>query len=131
MDDARKNPPLPVYSTKVVKQETAKVVSAPVSIFFELGKSVSAAPRDLENVAALAKTARENNLHVVVTGYADTKTGTPEGNMKISQKRADAVADQLVKLGVSRDMITTVAAGGVNTLANSDFNRRVVVELKE
>ena len=131
LDDARKNPPLPVYSTKVVKQETAKVVSAPVSIFFELGKSVSAAPRDLENVAALAKTARENNLHVVVTGYADTKTGTPEGNMKISQKRADAVADQLVKLGVSRDMITTVAAGGVNTLANSDFNRRVVVELKE
>ena len=108
-----------------------KVISAPVSIFFDLGKAVVVTPRDRENVAALAKTASENNLKVVVTGYADSKTGTVEGNRRISEQRAQAVADQLVKLGVPRENITVVAAGGVDTLGVTENNRRVVVELKE
>ncbi len=120
--------PQPTHST-AAKAE-AKVVAAPVSIFFDLGKAVVVTPRDRENVASLAKTAKENNLRVVVTGYADSKTGTAEGNKRLSQQRADAVADQLVKLGVSRDKIETRAAGGVNTLDTVENNRRVVVELK-
>jgi len=121
----------PAVSTRVVTQETSSFISAPISIFFANGKVTSAEPRDIENIAAIAKTARENNLKVLITGYADTKTGTKEGNQKISERRAEAVAAELVKQGVSRDMITTVGGGGVNTLKNSDFNRRAVVELKK
>lgn len=121
---------MPATAAKSDKAETTKVVAAPVSIFFDLGKAVVVTPRDRENVASLAKTAKENNLRVVVTGYADSKTGTAEGNQRLSQQRADAVADQLVKLGVSRDKIETHAAGGVSTLDTTENNRRVVVELK-
>lgn len=120
----------PTVSTRVVTQETSSFISAPVSIFFAKGKVSSAEPRDIENIAAIAKTAREHNLRVLITGYADSKTGTKEGNQKISERRAEAVAAELVKLGVSRDMITTKGAGGVDALKNSDFNRRAVVELK-
>jgi outer membrane protein OmpA-like peptidoglycan-associated protein len=121
----------PTVSTRVVTQETAKVVSAPISIFFAKGKVASAEPRDIENIAAIAKTARENNLKVYITGYADSKTGTAEANQKISERRAEAVAAELVKQGVSRDMITTVGGGGVDQMKNSDFNRRAVVELRD
>lgn len=108
----------------------SQVISAPVSIFFDLGKAVVVTPRDKENVQALAKTAKEHNLKVVVTGYADSKTGTVEGNMRISQQRAQAVVDQLVALGVPRQNIEVKAAGGVDTLGTTENNRRVVVELK-
>ena len=119
-----------VAPVTAAKAEAPKVVAAPVSIFFDLGKAVVVTQRDRENVAAVAKTAVEHNLRVVLTGYADSKTGTAEVNQRLSQQRADAVADQLVKLGVSRDRIETHAAGGVSTLNTTENNRRVVVELK-
>lgn len=122
---AKVAPPVPSAAKTVTR-----VVAAPVSIFFDLGKAVVVTPRDKENVQSLAKTARENNLKVVVTGYADSKTGTPEGNMRISQQRAQAVADQLVSLGVKRENIEVKGAGGVDTLGTTENNRRVVVELK-
>lgn len=125
----RRQPAAPAPAPAVAVRP--QVISAPVSIFFDLGKAVVVTPRDRENVAALAAVAREHNLRVIVTGYADSKTGTPEGNRRISQQRADAVADQLVQHGVSRDMISTVAMGGVSTLQTTENNRRVVVELKE
>lgn len=49
---------------------------------------------------------------------------------RASQKRAEAVADALVNMGVDRANIETSAAGGVNTLSPISFNRRATVELK-
>lgn len=107
-----------------------KVVSAPVSVFFNLGKDKVASKKDLQNVQAVADAAKANNAKIVVTGYADSKTGSAEFNQALSQKRADAVADALVEMGVSRDNIETVAAGGVDTLSPVSYNRRATVELK-
>ncbi|MBO5549193.1 MAG: OmpA family protein [Prevotella sp.] len=111
-------------------QTITKVVAAPVSVFFNLGKSTVASKKDLQNVSDLAKVAKDNNSKLVVTGYADSKTGSADYNQKLSQKRAEAVANELVKLGVSRDQIETVAAGGVNTLSPITYNRRATVEIK-
>lgn len=121
--------PEPVQE-KTAAVVTQKVVTAPVSVFFNLGKAVVMGARDKENVASVARVAKENGLRVVVTGYADSKTGSAESNKRLSQKRADAVADELVRLGVSRDKIETIAAGGVSTLKATENNRRVVIELK-
>ena len=66
----------------------------------------------------------------MVTGYADSKTGSASWNKKLSQKRADTVADELVNMGVSRDNIEVVAAGGVNTLSPVSYNRRATVAIK-
>ena len=89
-----------------------------------------ASKKDLQNVSDLAKVAKDNNAKIVVTGYADSKTGSAKLNQKLSEKRAETVANELVKMGVSRDQIETVAAGGVNTLSPINYNRRATVEIK-
>ena len=79
----------------------------------------------------LAEYAKANNAKIVVTGYADSKTGSAEFNKQLSEKRAQAVADELVKMGVSRDQITTEGKGGVNDLSPVSYNRRATVKLAD
>ncbi len=55
---------------------------------------------------------------MLVNGYADSATGTPAINQRLSQGRANAVAKELVKMGVEKDNITTKANGGVDELLN-------------
>ncbi len=112
--------------TEVVKEYAA----TPSSVFFNLGKSNIANKKDLVNVKAIAEYAIENNANLVVTGYADSATGKPEYNQTLSEKRAETVADELVKMGVSPDNIETVAKGGVTDLSPVSYNRRATVELK-
>ena len=107
-----------------------KVVAAPVSVFFNINKAKIASKKDLQNVSELAKVAKENNSKIVVTGYADSKTGSAEYNQKLSEKRANTVVAELVKMGVDRNNIEIVAAGGVKTLSPISYNRRATVEIK-
>jgi outer membrane protein OmpA-like peptidoglycan-associated protein len=81
-------------------------------------------------VKELAEIAKANGSKLVVTGYADSKTGSAGFNQTLSQKRAEVVADELVKLGVNRDNIEVVAAGGVDTLSPISYNRRATVAIK-
>ena len=121
-----KNDPNTAIATKTV----TKVVAAPVSVFFNIGQSKVASKKDLQNVSDLAKVAKDNNSKIVVTGYADSKTGSAAYNQKLSEKRAQVVADELVKMGVDRNNIEIVAAGGVTTLSPISYNRRATVEIK-
>jgi outer membrane protein OmpA-like peptidoglycan-associated protein len=107
-----------------------KVISTPVSVFFNIGKSKIASQKDLVAVKTIAEAAKANNAKIVVKGYADSKTGKADFNQKLSQKRAEAVAAELVKLGVDKANIECQAEGGVNTLSPISFNRRATVELK-
>ena len=107
-----------------------KVVTAPVSVFFNLNKAVISSQRDLQNVAALVAVAKEQGTKLVVTGYADSQTGSAERNRQLSEQRAEAVVAELLKMGVSRDQIETVAVGGVDTLTPTPYNRRATVEIK-
>ena len=111
---------------KTVKE----IVSAPVSVFFNIGKSKIASQKDLQNVQAIADAAKANNAKIVVTGYADSKTGKANYNQSLSEKRANTVADALVNMGVDRSNIEINAAGGVDTLSPISYNRRATVELK-
>ena len=117
------------------KEEPAKsvkeFVNSPVSVFFNINKYKIASRKDLVNVKEMAKYAQENDANILVTGYADSATGKPAYNQKLSEKRANAVADELVKMGVSRDKITTEAKGGVNDLSPISFNRRATVQVKD
>ena len=106
-------------------------VNAPVSVFFNINKTNIASQQDLVNVQALAKYAKENGSKLLVNGYADSATGTPAINQKLSQGRANAVAKELVKMGVEKDNITTKANGGVDELSPISFNRRATVQIAE
>ena len=121
-----KNHKCPEAKTVTVKE----VATAPVSVFFNIGKSKIASQKDLQNLQAVADAAKANNAKIAVTGYADSKTGSANLNQSLSQKRAEAVADALVNMGVDRANIETSAAGGVDTLSPISFNRRATVELK-
>ena len=106
-------------------------VGTPASVFFNINRSNIASKKDLVNVKGIADYAKENDANLLVTGYADSATGKPAYNQKLSEKRAETVANELVKMGVSRDKITTEAKGGVKDLSPISFNRRATVQVKD
>lgn len=117
---------------EVAKPESIKqFITTPVSVFFNIGKTDVANPKDLVNVEALAKYAKTNNSKIMVTGFADSATGTPQINQKLSVKRAEIVKGELIKMGVPADNISTQAHGGVETLSPISFNRRATVQITE
>ena len=117
---------------KPAEDRTVKeFVTTPISVFFNLDKSVIASQKDLVNVRALAQYAKENNSNLLVTGSADSATGTPKHNQGLSERRANTLADELVKMGISRDNIKTVGKGGVDDLSPISFNRRATVQVTE
>lgn len=121
-------------TTKVTVTEIKSVkefVTTPISIFFNIGKIDISSLKDLVNVRALAKYAIENKSNILVTGYADAATGTPEINKSLSLKRANTIVEQLVLMGVSRENIKTAVFGGSETLKPIEFNRRATVQITE
>ncbi len=106
-------------------------VTAPVSVFFKINKTNIASQQDLVNVQALAKYAKDNGSKLLVNGYADSATGTPAVNQKLSEGRAKTVAAELVKMGIEKNNITTKANGGVDELSPISFNRRATVQITE
>jgi OOP family OmpA-OmpF porin len=79
---------------------------------------------------------RENpTTKAVVEGNTDNK-GTDEYNQKLSERRAAAVKDVLVKSGIEADRLTTVGYGESRPVASNDTeegrakNRRVSIVVK-
>ena len=116
--------------TIVTKEVVKEIPSQAVSVFFNLGKSKIASKKDLVNVQALADYAKENGNKIVVTGYADSATGSANLNQTLSEKRAEAVKAALIDMGVDESKIETAAQGGVDTLSPISYNRRATVQLK-
>jgi OOP family OmpA-OmpF porin len=116
---------------KAVPETVKELVTTPVSVFFNIGRSDIASQKDLVNVRALARYAKENNARLRVTGFADSATGTAAFNKSLSERRAVQVADELVRMGIARDNIATAAGGGVNDLSPVPFNRRATVQVAE
>lgn len=114
----------------VTTQTTKELVGTAASVFFNINSSKIASRKDLVNVKELAEYAKNNNAKIVVTGYADSKTGSAEYNKKLSLKRAETVANELVKMGVNRDNIVVEGQGGVNNLSPFSYNRRATVKLQ-
>lgn len=117
--------------TETITQSVKELISTPVSVFFELNKTNVASEKDLVNVRAIAKYAKDNNRKILVTGYADSATGTPEINHNLSVKRAEIVKEELVKMGIPAENITTEGKGGVEQLSPISFNRRATVQITD
>ena len=120
----------PATDNKVVVEKVTEVASTAQSVFFNINSSRIASRKDLVNVKEVAEYAKANGKKIVVTGYADSKTGSSSYNQQLSEKRANAVANELVKMGVNRDNIIVEAKGGVNTIAPYSYNRRATVKIQ-
>lgn len=123
---ANQKPSETVQNTTVVKE----VITTAQSVFFNIGSSKIASRKDLVNVKEVAEYAKANNRKIVVTGYADSKTGSATFNKQLSEKRANAVADELVKMGVNRDNIIVESMGGVDLISPFSYNRRATVKIQ-
>lgn len=115
---------------ETVVKNTTEFVGTSASVFFNINSSKIASRKDLVNVKELAEYAKNNDTKIVVTGYADSKTGSNDYNQQLSQKRAETVANELVKMGVSRDNIVIEAKGGVENLSPFSYNRRATVKIQ-
>ena len=104
----------------------------PATVFFYCDKTKSGPSysRDMVDVRAVGKYALDNNCDLLVTGYADSKTGKPDHNQWLSDERAKTVVEELVGMGVNRSKITSVGKGGVLILSPFELNRRATVEVR-
>lgn len=123
-----------VAPAPVVVEEKPKLVTVTVpekmheEIFYVIAKSDAAASAELERVQSFMK--RNPNATVTVVGYADKGTGSVSINQRISEQRANKVAQRLVdEYGISRDRISVDAKGDtVQPFAENDKNRCVIIE---
>ena len=120
--------------TEVVKEASAPtiVTNVPdISIFFELGSAELTHRGQLLNIRKLVKTAKDEHRTVIVTGYADSATGDVRLNEKLSARRADTIAREIIEMGIDAQQIKAVVGGGVDILKQIPANRRVIVSLEK
>ncbi len=87
------------------------------------------------NIESLAKVLiKYPDTNILIEGDTDN-TGTDEYNQKLSERRAQAVADYQKGLGVAGSRISTIGLGELNPIASNDTddgrrqNRRVEVAI--
>lgn len=105
--------------------------AAVYGIYFDTGKS-DLKPESAQAIGEIAKLlAAEAKLKVYVVGHTDN-VGTLESNMRLSQERAEAVVQALVKThGIAAARLKSFGAGPYSPVASNDTdagrakNRRV------
>lgn len=116
-------------NVKPVTKEVVKEieVAGPRAIFFQLGKS-KIDDYGKVNIELAAKILKANpDKKYKIAGYADKATGSSKWNQKLSEARAQAVYDTLVKEGVSKDQLELVGFGGTANMFGKNFLNRVVI----
>lgn len=96
-------------------------------IFFAVNSSaVSSA--EVAKVEALAEFLQKNpEAKVTVTGYADVQTGNAGINLRLSQERADKVAQMLVAKGINASRITAAHKGDTEQPFGENVKNRVCI----
>ena len=111
------------------------VVRIPATFTFDEG-SAAVKPQTDATLLEIARTVKTmNQTFVDVLAHTDT-TGSPQGNLALSEKRAAAVATYLAGHGVARARIASHGFGESVPLYNSDLtdeqkaaNRRIEIRL--
>jgi len=104
-------------------------------VFFDWDRA-DLTQRAREIIAEAAQNARTSQTtRIEVAGHAD-RSGSPQYNQRLSQRRADVVAAELVSRGVPRDQIGITAYGESRPLVptadgvREPQNRRVEIVLR-
>jgi outer membrane protein OmpA-like peptidoglycan-associated protein len=104
-------------------------------VFFDWNRA-DLTSRAREIIAEAAQNARRvSSTRIEVAGHAD-RSGTPQYNQRLSQRRAEVVASELVARGISREEIGVTAFGESRPLVptadgvREPQNRRVEIVLR-
>ena len=118
-------------AAKAAAERAAKSAENSDNVFFTINSTYirKAEGKKLEKLAEWMKA--NPDFNVALVGYADKETGTPEGNMKLSENRSKVVKERLVKLGVPAERIATAFKGDtVQPFAENNKNRVVICTLE-
>ncbi len=115
---------------EVVEAEPVVVESTPLmsTVRFTIN-SAKISKMEKVNVYNIAQWMTANpGQNVAIVGYADKNTGSSDYNMNLSQRRAQAVADMLVKeYGIDANRLTVKAEGSsVQPYSENNWNRIVI-----
>jgi OmpA-OmpF porin, OOP family len=105
-------------------------------VFFDWNKAIltAEARRVLADAARVFK--EQGRATILATGYTD-RSGSEAYNQRLSERRANAVKTELVRLGVPATAITTIGRGESNPLVptadgvREPQNRRVEIQLQK
>ncbi|GAB2910084.1 OmpA family protein [Paralcaligenes sp. KSB-10] len=125
---------VPVAQAPAVVAPTSTKVVLNADAFFDFDKATlkPAGRQMLDQVAAQANTVNLETL--IATGYTDS-IGSAAYNLKLSQRRANAVKSYLVSKGIDANHIYAEGKGKTNPVASNKTregrakNRRVEIEI--
>lgn len=105
-------------------------IGIPVYFYFKINSHNLVDDAQSNYLDEIARIAKESGMIVSVIGAADSATGTPLINARLSKARASFIAEELIKRGVNRDQIKTASLGGISEFSQIAANRysRVVIE---
>jgi len=119
----------------VAREGDKLYVALPSGILFDVDKA-EIKPTAKDSIAKAAEVlVKYPDTYITVEGHTDS-TGTTEYNQKLSERRADAVRDQLLRDGVPASRVSVKGYGESNPVADNSTpegrqsNRRVQLEIR-
>ncbi len=116
---------------KELAAEQGKVMNLSQSVFFAFNSAKIESKKEIINLQALVDAVKNTNAKISIVGYADSATGSADYNFRLSERRANAVIEKLVELGLSKDKIVAEGGGGVDKEKPARLNRRAIVTIVE
>ena len=117
----------PVTSTVAIQE---RFLDMTINFFIDKYDITDIQKKNVEAVANFLKT--RDDINLIVTGYADVQTAYPEYNLRLSQRRAQAVYDMLVnEFGVDPSRLSMDYKGDTIQpyMLKNEWNRVVVFQI--
>ena len=114
--------------SEMSQMSKVKPINVHESIFFNLASAKIVSKKEELNIKAYAEAASAVGAKLAVVGYADI-SGSTEYNIKLSQQRAEAVAEILRANGAEVAVVT--GNGETEEYKDRFLNRRVIIKVYE
>lgn len=111
---------------ELAKRKTSVVSASALFFNFDSAKLLDRAKASMQILQEVINAAPKDQVFTIV-GHADAKTGSPEYNQKLSERRAKAVYDYLVGQGVNANQLTWKGVGSTQNIFPVNGTNRVVI----